>query len=48
MRKGVKKEMKQPSTYIVNMLNHNKNKLNYEERKVKSQLKKTSTNDCLL
>ena len=36
----LKKEMKQPSTYIVNMLNHNKNKLNSEERKVKSQLKK--------
>jgi hypothetical protein len=35
-----KKEMKQPSTYIVNILNHNKNKLNSEERKVKSQLKK--------
>ena len=39
----LKKEMKQPSTYIVNMLNHNKNKLNSEERKVKSQLKKTTT-----
>ena len=36
----LKKEMKQPSTYIVNMLNHNKNKLNSEERKVKSQLNK--------
>jgi len=36
----LKKEMKLPSICVVNILNHNKNKLNSEERKVKSQLKK--------
>ena len=40
----LKKEMKQPSICVVNMLNHNKNKLNSEERKVKSQLKNNNFN----
>jgi hypothetical protein len=38
--KCIKKEMKHPSVYIVNMLNPNKNKLSSKERKAKSQLKK--------
>jgi hypothetical protein len=41
----VKKEMKPPSVCVVNMLNHNKNKLNSEERKAKSQLKKQDTKE---
>lgn len=35
-----KKEMKPPSICVVNILNHNKNKLNSDKRKAISQLKK--------
>lgn len=35
-----KKEMKPPSICVVNILNHNKNKLNSDERRAISQLKK--------
>lgn len=36
----LKKEMKPPSICVVNILNHNKNKLNSDERRAISQLKK--------
>jgi hypothetical protein len=42
-----KKEMKPPSICIVNMLNHNKNKLSSEKRKENSRLKLISTNISL-
>ena len=41
----LKKEMKLPSICVVNILNHNKNKLNSEERKEISQLKKQTVKE---